>query len=218
MKKIEDSDFVPAPRERHVQTPADAARTVAAAAARISARRARDALPVRLESRRLVLRAPIRGDVPDLVRLADEGSDELADALVAVLLAAGAVEVGVEQLDAARVVAGVPSAGGEGGDGVLPQEAGLTSLISYRKGCYLGQEIMARIEARGTMRRGLRRLSLAQQPDGDRDIKADGRLVGKLGTAVRDEAGTWTALAVLRLDLTADTVLEVAGTTASVAD
>lgn len=71
MKKIEDSDFVPAPRERHVQTPADAARTVAAAAARITARRARDALPVRLESRRLVLRAPIRGDVPDLVRLAD---------------------------------------------------------------------------------------------------------------------------------------------------
>lgn len=71
MKKIEDGDFVPAPRERHVQTPADAARTVAAAAARISARRARDALPVRIEGHRLVLRAPIRGDVPDLVRLAD---------------------------------------------------------------------------------------------------------------------------------------------------
>ena len=71
MKKIEDSDFVPVPRERHVRTPADAARTLAAAARRISARRARDALPVRIESRRLVLRAPIRGDVPDLVRLAD---------------------------------------------------------------------------------------------------------------------------------------------------
>ncbi|HEV7275805.1 MAG TPA: GNAT family N-acetyltransferase [Devosiaceae bacterium] len=71
MKKLEQTDFVPAPRERHLQTPADAARTLAAAASRISARRARDALPVRLESRRLVLRAPIRGDVPDLVRLAD---------------------------------------------------------------------------------------------------------------------------------------------------
>ena len=136
----------------------------------------------------------------------------------AALAAAGSRLAAPAELDAARVAGLVATAATEAGEGVLPQESGLEHLVSYRKGCYLGQEIMARIEARGTMRRGLRRLSLAQQPDGDRDIKADGRLVGKLGTAVRDEAGTWTALAVLRLDLTADTVLEGAGTTASVAD
>ena len=44
---------------------------LAEATARISARRARDMLPVRIATRRLVLRAPIRGDVPDLVKHAD---------------------------------------------------------------------------------------------------------------------------------------------------
>lgn len=47
------------------------ARALAEAAARLSARRQRDALPLRIVTSRLVLRAPIRGDVPDLVRLAD---------------------------------------------------------------------------------------------------------------------------------------------------
>jgi RimJ/RimL family protein N-acetyltransferase len=45
--------------------------SLAAATARLSARRVRDLLPVRIQTRRLVLRAPIRGDVPELVKLAD---------------------------------------------------------------------------------------------------------------------------------------------------
>jgi RimJ/RimL family protein N-acetyltransferase len=71
MKKIDQIALAVPLRERHVQSPADAARAVAAAASRISARRARDVLPVRIQTPRLVLRAPIRGDVPDIVRLAD---------------------------------------------------------------------------------------------------------------------------------------------------
>jgi RimJ/RimL family protein N-acetyltransferase len=71
MKKIDPIALEAPLRERQVQSPADAARAVAAAARRISARRARDMLPVRIQTPRLVLRAPIRGDVPDLVRLAD---------------------------------------------------------------------------------------------------------------------------------------------------
>jgi RimJ/RimL family protein N-acetyltransferase len=71
MKKLEPNAPALPLRQRHVQTPADAARALAEAASRISARRARDILPGRIATRRLVLRAPIRGDVPDLVRLAD---------------------------------------------------------------------------------------------------------------------------------------------------
>ena len=52
-------------------TPSVSARVLAEATARITARRARDILPVRITTRRLVLRAPIRGDVPDLVKHAD---------------------------------------------------------------------------------------------------------------------------------------------------
>src|SRR5690606_29230516 len=58
-------------RRPQVETPTASARMLAEATARISARRARDMLPVRIATRRLVLRAPIRGDVPDLVKLAD---------------------------------------------------------------------------------------------------------------------------------------------------
>ena len=54
-----------------VETPSANAIALAAATARLSARRVRDLLPVRLQTRRLVLRAPIRGDVPELVKLAD---------------------------------------------------------------------------------------------------------------------------------------------------
>lgn len=138
--------------------------------------------------------------------------------LEAALTAGGSRSANPAELDSARVAGLVAAAARDAGEGVLPQESGLEHLVSYRKGCYLGQEIMARIEARGTMRRGLRRLKLAAEPQGERDIRAEGRLVGKLGTAVPADGGSWAALAVLRLDLPTDAVLEVAGTTASLAD
>ena len=58
-------------RRPQIETPTVSARVLAEATARITARRARDMLPVRIATRRLVLRAPIRGDVPDLVKHAD---------------------------------------------------------------------------------------------------------------------------------------------------
>jgi RimJ/RimL family protein N-acetyltransferase len=66
-------------RRSIVETPSHAARSLAEATARISARRARDMLPVSIQTRRLVLRSPIRGDVPELVRLAD--NKRIADML-----------------------------------------------------------------------------------------------------------------------------------------
>lgn len=143
-------------------------------------------------------------------------ADEL-EPLLAGLLAAGAVAVGEDALDAVRVQGLIASAAFEGGDGVLPQEAGLESALSYRKGCYLGQEIMARIEARGNLRRGLQRLSLAAVPNVSepklRTITADGRRVGLLGT-VAHLGGEVRALAVLRNDLDSSAELEVAGVAA----
>lgn len=56
---------------RHVETPAATAQAVRAAASRLADRRLRDLLPGKIETRRLVLRAPIRGDVPEVVKLAD---------------------------------------------------------------------------------------------------------------------------------------------------
>jgi RimJ/RimL family protein N-acetyltransferase len=66
-------------RRPQVETPSATALSLAAATARLSARRVRDLLPVRLQTRRLVLRAPIRGDVPELVKIAD--NHNIADKL-----------------------------------------------------------------------------------------------------------------------------------------
>lgn len=66
----DDDDFIPR-RRPQLMGPAAQAKALAAATAKLAARRQRDALPHRIETARLVLRAPIRGDVPDLVKLAD---------------------------------------------------------------------------------------------------------------------------------------------------
>jgi len=65
-----DNEIVPQRRSQLIG-PAAQAKALAEATAKLTARRQRDALPHRIETPRLVLRAPIRGDVPDLVKLAD---------------------------------------------------------------------------------------------------------------------------------------------------
>lgn len=71
MKKLQDDEDALPKQRPHLMGPAAQAKALAAATAKLAARRQRDALPHRIETPRLVLRAPIRGDVPDLVKLAD---------------------------------------------------------------------------------------------------------------------------------------------------
>ena len=87
-----------------------------------------------------------------------------AQVLMQTLVDAGAVLAGEQALILSRIEAGIPYAETEAGEGVLPQECGLEPLVSYTKGCYLGQEIMARIEARGNLRRSLKGLRLSGVP------------------------------------------------------
>lgn len=138
-----------------------------------------------------------------------------ADELLERFVSLGAQPSTPADLDRERVLAGVATAAGEGGEGVLPQEAGLEPFVSYRKGCYLGQEIMARIEARGRLRRDLAGLTLVTQPAaGERDITHEGRNVGRLGTVALDAELGVIALAVLRNDLPADAEFMVGGVSA----
>lgn len=141
-----------------------------------------------------------------------------ARALVEALEGAGAKLVGERALAAARVAAGIAEAALEGGEGVLPQEAGLEYAVSYRKGCYLGQEIMARIEARGNVRRRLVGLRLESvPPEGARELLAEGKVVGRLGTvAEHPQLGT-VALASVRHEVGAGAPLLVGGVSATVA-
>ena len=133
------------------------------------------------------------------------------------LWGAGAVLAGEDALEALRIEAGIAGAELEGGDGVLPQEAGLEHAVSYRKGCYLGQEIMARIEARGNLRRRLAGLSLDGLPEaGAKDLVQNGKTVGRLGGVAEHPRLGIIALASVRTEVEAGAGLEVGGVNAVV--
>ncbi len=135
------------------------------------------------------------------------------------LIDAGASPVGEEALETARVSAGIATTAGEGGEGVLPQEAGLEQAVSYHKGCYLGQEIMARIEARGKLHKMLRGVTLSDFPAGQGlELKLAGKTVGRLGTVVRHPELGVIALASLRHEINPADKLEVGGTVATVSE
>jgi folate-binding protein YgfZ len=80
-----------------------------------------------------------------------------------VLAPAGTVIPGeassLAELDGLRIRAGIPAVPADCGAGEFPQECGLDAWVSYTKGCYLGQEVMARIQSMGSLRRILRQVS-----------------------------------------------------------
>lgn len=95
---------------------------------------------------------------------------------------AGATPAGQEAWDVARIEAGRPEWGVDVNDSTLPQEANMDDLhaISYTKGCYTGQETVARIHFRGHVNRHLRGLrTTAPEP-----LPADAQLVDGTGRAV----------------------------------
>lgn len=87
-------------------------------------------------------------------------SSEL-ERLIVQLAAKGILEFGMAAEEVLRVEAGIPAYGLELDENVLPHECGLEMThISFTKGCYLGQEIVARIQTRGHTNRGLSGLLL----------------------------------------------------------
>ncbi len=122
-------------------------------------------------------------------------------------LATKGSQVNAASLERARLRAGLADAHLDGFLERLPQECGLEFAVSYRKGCYIGQEIMARLEARGNPRYGLRRVTLERVvPTGTSITTVDGKSVGQLGSSLLDGEGA-IGLAVLRRDLESDLVL-----------
>jgi folate-binding protein YgfZ len=69
--------------------------------------------------------------------------------------AAGAEPVGMDALDVLRIEAGLPWFGRDMDESTLISEVGLEAAISYRKGCYLGQEVVERVAARGQVQKKL---------------------------------------------------------------
>ncbi|HET7873950.1 MAG TPA: aminomethyltransferase family protein [Methylomirabilota bacterium] len=111
-------------------------------------------------------------------------------ALWEALLKAGAQPVGVDTLNVLRVEAGVAWYGHDVDESVILPEAQLEHLVSYTKGCYIGQEVVARVKYRGHINRGLVGLVLEgdRVPGFNARVAADGKEVGRITSAVRSPA------------------------------
>ena len=105
-------------------------------------------------------------------------------------------EVGEEEAERARIEAGSPRWGRELDETILPAEAGLDRThISFTKGCYPGQEPVARLHYRGHVNRSLRVLDVEQATPGD-EILQDGKGVGRVTSAVPGLALGYVRIAV----------------------
>jgi len=151
-----------------------------------------------------------------------------ADAVLAALDAA-AREVGLESgllrgdpaaLEVLRVEAGIPLLGAELDEEVLPPEARLERAIATGKGCYVGQEIVARLRSRGQVNHllvGLR-IESAELPAVGTTLQAEGRQTGEITSAVVSPSEGPIALGyVRRAHAEAETRVDYEGGSARVA-
>lgn len=117
-----------------------------------------------------------------------------------------------EFLDVLRVEAGVGSFGIDFGTRDLPQEAGLTRVVPVDRGCYVGQETIARIHFRGHVNKVVRTLSFESSlPEAGADLRWEGRSAGRVtSTALSPRKGP-IGLGMVRVEPPAGATLEVEG-------
>lgn len=126
----------------------------------------------------------------------------LSEEIRTALASAGARPAPLDRLEALRIEAGIPRWGFELTEAVLPDEAGLRErgFISDSKGCYIGQETVARIKTYGHVNRNLVRLLLeGEAPASGSEIFFEGEKAGAVTSAARAAgSGPATALGYVR--------------------
>jgi tRNA-modifying protein YgfZ len=127
--------------------------------------------------------------------------------------------VSEEAAECVRIEAGRPRLGYDMDADTMPQEAGINErAVSFTKGCYVGQETVARLHYKGKPNRHLRGLRLSEPAERGSEILLGVRVVGKLGsTCVSPRLGP-IALALLRREAEPGTTVQVGGAPAEVVD
>jgi folate-binding protein YgfZ len=135
---------------------------------------------------------------------------EQAAALRELLDAAGAAQVSEAAAEILRVESGRPRFGLDMGTESMPAEAGITErAVDFEKGCYIGQEPVARLHYRGKPNRRLRGLRLSGAVERGAPLRLGDREVGTVGTACLSPALGPIALAVIRREAEAGDELTV---------
>lgn len=142
------------------------------------------------------------------------------DAVRSAIAEAGVTAVPPETADLVRVLAGWPLLGAEIGAKTLPQEVRFDELdaISYTKGCYTGQETVARVHFRGHANRWLAGLIWRKTPSvDDATVARDRKAVGRVTSVVWSAAWQlWIGLGLVRRELSPGAVVTACGETAQV--
>jgi folate-binding protein YgfZ len=115
-----------------------------------------------------------------------------------------------EELERLRIEAGTPQYGREIDDRVLPAEAGLVErAVSFTKGCYPGQEPIARLHYRGKLNRRLRVLELETEepPEYDEELRFGEKVVGRVTSVATGSDGVMIGLGFVRTDVPEDAEL-----------
>ncbi len=146
--------------------------------------------------------------------LTDVGVDVLCDAedtrdVAAALGEAGAEPMSEAQAEILRVERGRPRYGVDLDDSVIPQEAGLNDrAVNFTKGCYVGQETVARLFYRGKPNRHLRGIRLPAPAEPGRALTLGGKEVGRLTSPVLSPRLGPVALALVRREAPPGTTLD----------
>jgi folate-binding protein YgfZ len=169
--------------------------------------------------------APVRiEDIACLAVRTDVGIDLICDAadterLLEVLRERGALPVSEQAAECLRVERGRPRYGVDLDDSVIPQEAGLNErAVSFTKGCYVGQETVARLHYKGKPNRHLRGLRLSAPASTGEELLLGERVVGHVGSAVLSPRLGPIALALVRREAEPGAIVSVGehGTSAEV--
>jgi len=127
-----------------------------------------------------------------------------AAALWSAVLAAGqaqGLQAGGSQLyNLLRIESGTPGVGRELSADYIPLEVGLWDEVSFAKGCYTGQEIIARMESRGKLAKTLVKLNLSAPSDSPIELTADGKRVGTLTSSVTTPDGAHYGIGFVKPD------------------
>jgi tRNA-modifying protein YgfZ len=141
----------------------------------------------------------------DLITQADQ-----AEALRELLRAAGAVEVSEDAAEILRIESGRPRFGRDMTAELMPAEAGITDrAVDFEKGCYIGQEPVARLHYKGRPNRRLRGLRLSAPVERGAPLRLGEREVGLVGSACVSPVHGPIGLGVVRREADQGDVLEV---------
>jgi folate-binding protein YgfZ len=157
------------------------------------------------------------GDAPARAIRTDLGIDLLfatedVGAVLAAVLEAGAVEVSEDAAECVRIESGRPRYGVDLDDSVIPQEAGLNGrAVSFTKGCYVGQETVARLFYRGKPNRELRGLTSPQPLRVGTELTLEERTVGTVTSAAISPRLGSIALALVRREAPAGAIVAAGG-------